>query len=165
MARQQENRWQILRISAGEPLSANAIARLLNRGPGDTKALADRLADAGYLARVPHPTRAQSWLYQATTDGLASLTEEPLLLGPDSYLILLREPVTPATLMALVDQVSRAAPMWMLRVHGPYRMMIAYADGMIADRVQAALAAAADDGGAATVVRTGTQRFPMTLGT
>ncbi len=159
-----QKQLQVVRVCSGEPLSTTEIARRLGRGNGgDTKALAERAAIGGGLSRVTHPNRSDAVLYQASPQGIEKLIAEGIEVQPGVYLVLIQEPLTPAAASAMAAFVRDDPPIWMLRIHGRYRLAIAYPDSTVADALERDVVTAAGAAEAAAVVRVDRQEFPLNL--
>jgi hypothetical protein len=163
MPSQLDKRQAVLRVCAGKPLSTTTIAERLGRGSSDTKALAERLVQSKELTRGTHPTRPGAWLYQVSQQGTQALLHDPPLVHPDNYLVLIADSLDPKACHALTEFVWETTPLWMVRVHGRFRLIVAYADQLLADGLQAAVNDAAQTGIAAILVRVDQQRVPRQL--
>ena len=163
MANQQHRgQLEVIAACSVEPRSANAIADLLgDRTAQATKALADRLVTDGDLSRVPHPTRANAWRYEATQQGLDRLASEPVLLEPNTYLVLIRDKLDPSAASVIAAFVQIHPPLWIFRLHGRYRLAVAYRDSSSADTLEQGINQADGSASAASVVRADQVRLPV----
>ncbi len=157
--RQHQGQLEVIAACSVEALSANSIADVLGRVPQSTKALADRLVDSGDLDWVAHTTRAGARLYRASAKGLGRLAAEPATLEPNTYVVLIEDQLPPTAASVLAIFVREEPPMWMFRMHGSYRLVVAYADSTVADALERRVTRASSPT-AAIVVHADQLRFP-----
>lgn len=165
MPSQRETQLQVIRACSGDPISTTELAHRLGRDPsgGATTALVGREPTAKDLVRLPHPTRKDASLYQASPAGLEKLASDAPRVDRDAYLVLIAEPLEPAAVSALAAFVRKHPPAWMLRTHGRFRLVIAYSRRDLADDLERTVATAATTAAAVTVLRVDDQEFPLRL--
>ena len=164
MSSRAKEQARILRACAGAPVSADMIAQRLGRNPSATRALLERMTKAGYLVRLPHPSRQNSSVYHLAAVGQAALRRAPVTIEAGESIVLIRDQLDPDAALTLSDYVRAQPPAWLLRVHGTYRLLVAYEDERLADELELRVNRAAGSAAAAAVVQVGGQRLPLDLG-
>lgn len=144
-------------------MSADMIAQRLGRNPSATRALVDRMTKAGHLVRLPHPSRQNGSVYRLAAGGQAVLAQVPVTIEKGECLVLIRDRLDLDAVRALSEYVRQQPPAWLLRVHGSYRLLVAYEDERSADELEQRVNQAAGKATAAAVLRAGGQRVPDDL--